>query len=327
LILRTQLSLELSDSKIRYSSNILSIGSCFSVSIGQKLANLKYNIVQNPAGITFNPVSILSTIRACISGNSLPENKLFLHNGLWSHPDFHGSYNHPDKLTYTSNANSSLHVASDQLKKVNFVFITIGTAYVFEDIETDTIVNNCHKKPASHFRRRLLDIEEIEKTLYSSIQLIDEYSDQSVHYIITVSPVRHVRDGLQENLRSKSRLIEAVHKTVESHKNASYFPSYEIMIDDLRDYRFYKPDMIHPSDLAVDYIYEKFSDMWLDPTQSHLREAVSDIYKSLNHSPLFPDSEAHAKFKSALSKKMENLQSQHSHIDYTTELQDIQKTI
>jgi len=297
------------------------------VSIGQKLANLKYNIVQNPAGITFNPVSILSTIRACISGNSLPEDKLFLHNGLWSHPDFHGSYNHPDKLTYTSNAKSSLHVASDQLKNVNYIFITIGTAYVFEDIETGTIVNNCHKRPASHFRRRLLDIEEIAKALTSSILLIDGYSNQSVHYIITVSPVRHIRDGLEENLRSKSRLIEAVHKTVEAQKNAFYFPSYEIMIDDLRDYRFYRPDMIHPSNLAVDYIYEKFSDMWLDPTQTYIREAVSDIYKGLNHKPLFPDSEAHGKFLSALSNKMKDLQSQHIHIDYTTELQDIQKTI
>lgn len=291
--LRTEVEIQELTSKMKYSDRILSLGSCFSVEIAEKLKSLQYQVLQNPAGITFNPKSIASTIKTIINCNSLPDNSLDCVNGIWSHPDFHGSFNGINETTVLRNIDNSIKKAHDFCKDINYVFITIGTSFVFEEVETQKIVNNCHKRPNNLFERRLLSVGEILQSLIDIQTSLDAYSNNEIQYIITLSPVRHIRDGIQANQRSKSAALTAIHDFIDKTETAHYFPSYEIMIDDLRDYRFYKDDFIHPNNLALQYIYQKFECFGLDESESKVRKKVLGISNRQNHNPLFPDSEAH----------------------------------
>ena len=320
---RTKLKTKKSDYPIKYDSNLLLIGSCFSVEIGDKLSKLKYNLLQNPFGITFNPFSILTSIRACILGDSLPTKDFFFHNNLWRHSDFHGSYSHPDKKSCIHRANESIVKAHSFISNISKVVITLGTAYVYEEINSGHIVNNCHKRPTQDFSKRLLSTDEIIKTLKESINLLDQSSTNSINYIFTISPVRHIKDGIIENQRSKARLIEAIHTTVEAYDNVSYFPAYEYLLDDLRDYRFYGRDLVHPSKEAVDYIYEKFEDTYLSENDHELRQQIIQINQSLNHRPQFPDTEEHKAFINKLINRIEKLTSENPLISFDTELEEL----
>jgi len=323
LSFRTELKIPKSDYLIRYDSKILFIGSCFSVEIGKKLSKLRFNVLQNPSGITFNPVSILTTIRACTLGNSLPTDDFFLYNGLWRHSDFHGSFNHSDKDTCAFIAQKSINKAHSFINNIPNVVITLGTAYVYEEIKSNHIVNNCHKRPSQEFKKRLLSIEDITKSLKESISLLSEASEQQIHYIITVSPVRHIKDGIIENQRSKSRLIEATHTIAEEYDNISYFPAYELLLDDLRDYRFYGRDLVHPSEEAVDYIYDKFQSTYLSDDDAELRQQISQINDGLNHKPLFPNTDDHKAFVVKLISRIERLMKEYPFISYEMELEKL----
>ena len=291
------------------------------MNIGQRLKNLKYQILQNPTGITFNPRSILTSIRACISSESLPENELFFHNGLWKHSNCHGKYNHPDKNVCYRQISNSLNMAHQFLKEATHIFITLGTAYVYKDIETGTIVNNCHKRPAEAFEKRLLSINEIENDLNEMRSHISKFTARDdIQFIITVSPVRHIKDGIIENQRSKSRLIEATHSMVEEHDKLSYFPAYELLLDDLRDYRFYNRDMVHPSEEAIDYIFGYFNDIYLHSDDRELRHHISKLNLSLNHKPQFPDTEQHRMLQSTLIEQMYTLMKAYPFISYNEEI-------
>ena len=321
---RTKINHLKNQESIRYDSKVLFIGSCFSVNIGQRLKNLKYQILQNPTGITFNPRSILTTIRACISSESLPENELFFHNGLWKHSNCHGKYNHPDKNVCYRQISNSLNLAHQFLMEATHIFITLGTAYVYKDIDTGSIVNNCHKRPADLFNKRLLTIEEIENDLNEMQSLISKYAARDdIQFIITVSPVRHIKDGIVENQRSKSRLIEATHNMVDKYDNVSYFPAYELLLDDLRDYRFYNRDMVHPSEEAIDYIYSFFIDTYLHSDDKDLRHSISKLNLSLSHRPQFPDTEQHRIFQSKLINQMNALMKAYPFISYNEEIANL----
>jgi len=298
--LRTEIEIQEISSKIRYSDKILSLGSCFSVEIADKIKSLNYQVLQNPAGITFNPRSIETTVKSIISGNSLPDTSLDLVNGLWSHSDFHGSYNGIDKDEVILNINNSIAKSYDFLKNVNFVFLTLGTAFVFQELASQKIVNNCHKRPNNLFERKLLSVSEIFNSLTDIKTNLDAHSNNEVQYIVTLSPVRHIRDGLTENMLSKSTSLLAIQEFVKTFKSVHYFPSYEIMIDDLRDYRFYKNDYIHPNGLALQYIYQKFEKFGLGKSEENIRKMVSNIKKRENHKALFPDSQAHKDFLTKL---------------------------
>lgn len=291
------------------------------MNIGQRLKNLKYQILQNPSGITFNPRSILTTIRACISSNSLPEDELFFHNGLWKHSNCHGKYNHPKKNVCYRQITKSLEFANNFFKEVSHIFITLGTAYVYQDVNTGLVVNNCHKRPTNEFKKRFLTIDEIEKDLSEMQTIISQFADRDdIQFIITVSPVRHIKDGIIENQRSKSRLIEATHSIVEKHENLSYFPAYEILLDDLRDYRFYDRDKVHPSEEAIDYIYNHFINAYLHSDDTDIRYKISKLNQSLNHRPQFPDTEQHRMFQSTLIDQMNSLMKAYPFISYTEEI-------
>jgi len=308
--LRTEVEIQELASKIQYSDKILSLGSCFSVKIAERLKALQYQVLQNPAGITFNPNSIASTIKSIISANSLPDNSLDLVNGLWSHPDFHGSFNGVNEAEVRTNIDDSINTAHEFCKGVNTFFITIGTSFVFEEIATKKIVNNCHKRPNNLFERKLLSVNEIIESLEEIKANLDAFSSQRIQYVITLSPVRHIRDGIQANQRSKSIALVAIHEFVNSNDNVHYFPSYEILIDDLRDYRFYKNDFIHPNDLALQYIYQKFEAFGLDEAEASIRKKVLGITSRQNHKALFPESEAHKNFLHQLERDKEEMKKQ-----------------
>lgn len=292
-------------SKISYSDKILSIGSCFSVHMAQKMGFLGYDVLQNPTGITYSAASISRTLKMVHKPDSLHDAPVNHQNSLYSHPDFHGSYNQLSEENLLQITSDSLTTARNFLQKTSFVFLTLGTSVVFRSRETGHIVNNCHKLPSTRFDKEVLTIIETVRHMTEALDLIMEMSQaDKVHFVLTVSPIRHVKNGLIEDRRSKSIALLAIHQLVSERTDCHYFPSYEIMTDELRDYRFYKSDLIHPSETAIDLIYDRFSSSLLDPREADLRKQLLSIRKRQEHRPLFPDTAEHQQF---LKKLEENI--------------------
>ena len=320
---QTNISLPKSVFNIGYDSQILSLGSCFSVHIADRLKALKYSIIQNPCGITFNPLSIFSSIKRCISMNSLLEDDLMLSGALFVHPDFHGSFNNIDPDQYLKNANNSIMACHHFLKNVDIVFITIGTAFVYSLKSGNRPVNNCHKLPADDFDRKLMSQEEIVNALIDAISLIRRFAQKEVQVVLALSPVRHLKDGMIENQKNKATCLLAIHNVCNQMETVKYFPSYEIILDELRDYRFYNDDMIHPSHLAINHVFDHFDSWCLDQNESQRRSDIQKIQNSLNHRPLHPDDPAYAKFKIKLISDMENLEQKYPGLSFSTEIEKL----
>ena len=293
--------------RLKYSDLILSLGSCFAINMANRLNNLKYKTYQNPTGITFNPISLSYTLKMLQFPNSLHETDSQCHQEVWSHPDFHGFYNHPDKTIHQDRLKSSLQSAHSHLQTTSTVLITLGTAYVFRSKKTGRIVNNCHKLPADQFVKELLDKSEIEEALKSIIASIDSISNKNVQFILSVSPVRHIKNGLVEDRLSKSLLLVAAHSIIKNQERAHYFPAYEILTDELRDYRYYEDDLIHPSKKAVDAIFGMFETALLDDKEAHIRAEINNLTARKNHRALFPETEAHQRFLEKLAEDEKNL--------------------
>lgn len=302
--------------KIKYADHILSLGSCFSVEIGQILNELKYPILINPAGITFNPASIYYTLKRVFVADPLPEQELFLTQGHWAHYDFHSIFNQESAQKYIEKTNNSLKEAFKEIKKTNVIILTLGTAFVFRLKSNGHIVNNCHKMPNDLFLREQLSSKEILSYLNMSKELLDTNLKNDYHLILTLSPVRHIRDGLVENQKSKAHCLVAIHQFVDAHENAHYFPSYEIVLDDLRDYRFYKRDLIHPTKLAVEYVFNQFEKALLFEEETPLRERIRGINQSLNHRPFNPNSDSHLKFIRKLNGDIESLNKEYPNLSF-----------
>lgn len=286
---------------IKYADSIFSIGSCFSVHITQKLAQLGYNTLQNPSGITYNAASIDRTIKMVSDPDSLHQVPLNYQHSLYSHPDFHGSFNNVDQKAIETRLLSSLQGAKSFLQKTSKVLITLGTSHVFRSLESGYIVNNCHKLPSSKFQKEVLTIAQTVAHIHNVVDRITQLSSaQQVDFIFTLSPVRHIKNGIVEDGLSKAIALLAIHQVVSDLETCHYFPAYEIQTHELRDYRFYAADLIHPSQTAIDIIYQKFSDSAMAKDEADLRGRVDSIQKQLQHRPLFPESEKHQKFLSRL---------------------------
>lgn len=201
------------------------------------------------------------------------------------------------------------------LKSSTHIIITLGTSWIYRFLESGQIVANCHKVPQHKFKKELLSVTEINKSVSSIISLIREVNPD-INFIFTVSPVRHLKDGFIENQLSKSHLISALHQIIKIHENTFYFPSYEIMMDELRDYRFYKEDMIHPNQIAINYIWEKFYENWFSDEALDLKKQVLKIQRGLEHKPFNPNSNEHRKFLASLQEKIETLKKKYSHITF-----------
>lgn len=310
--------------RLKYSDRLLSVGSCFSVHTANRLKRLKYRVWSNPFGITFNPASIALCIKRCITANSLLEEEIIYQQGLYKHHDFHGSFNDIDIQAFAKTANRAIEQTNSFLSSVDCVIITLGTAYIFRKRSDKKVVNNCHKVPASDFDRELMSVDRIVDYLSDIINAVSAFSSGKPRFIFTVSPVRHIRDGLQENQISKSSLLLAVNQVCKDNQSAYYFPSYEIMMDELRDYRFYDRDLIHPSPLATDYIFDRFSRLVLDADEQPIREAIGKIQTSMEHRPLHQQSPDYNEFLRKLKEKIHDLEKRYPQLSFKEEIELLQ---
>ncbi|MEP1487004.1 MAG: GSCFA domain-containing protein [Algibacter sp.] len=303
---------------IDYNSNILLLGSCFVENIGKKFDYFKIQNTQNPLGVLFHTKAIETLIAKAIEGEEYSEADLFFHNEQWHCFDAHSKLSNTSKDDLLKALNLILEETEKLIKKASHIIITLGTSWVYRYNETGCIVANCHKVPQKQFKKELLSVEDISKSLKNILSLIKSVNNEA-SVIFTASPIRHIKDGFVENMQSKSHLISAIHQFLNQkssivNHNSFYFPSYEIMMDELRDYRFYKEDMIHPNATAINYIWERFKSVWIDDNAFKIMETVETIQKGLQHKPFNPKSEAHLKFLQNLNTKIKILESQFSRV-------------
>ncbi len=293
--------------KIDYDSRLVCIGSCFAENIGQKFEYFKFKNSINPFGVLFHPKAIETFLWMSTQGEQYSETDLFFANEQWHCFDAHSTLSGSDKNQVLQHLNTTLQDTRSELQTATHITITLGTAWVYKLRALDMIVANCHKIPQKEFQKELLTVEDIVQSLHSCIHLIRSLNP-SVKIIFTISPVRHSKDGFVQNTRSKSHLITAVHAVIEHQNDISYFPAYEIMMDELRDYRYYGDDMIHPSSLAIEYIWECFSKAWIDENSFPIMKKVEEITRGLAHKPFNSNSQQHQLFLQNLEDKKQTLQ-------------------
>ncbi len=313
--LTTQVNVGKSDFQLSHQDKILTLGSCFSDEMGKSLRYHQFNVSVNPMGTTFHPLSLSKTILKAINGSIVDVAELVQNQGIHHHFDFHSQWSHQEKALVASNINRALDDFRLSLKQTDFLFLTFGTSIGFRRKATGDIVNNCHQFPANEFEKVHCTTKQIIRAVDLALKSLSDYNSK-LQVILTVSPVRHTRFGLSENLISKSSLILACHGLVQEHAHVHYFPSYEIFIDELRDYRFYKEDLIHPSEMAVHYLWQKFSEHYFTKETELLNQRIKQIQKDLNHRPRFPDSPAHLKFQEGVKEKIEGLKGSHPEINW-----------
>ncbi|MBQ4821580.1 GSCFA domain-containing protein [Aquimarina sp. MMG016] len=313
--LQTKIPLQPQQYKIDYNAEVALFGSCFAENVGQKFEYYKFKNYINPFGILFHPKAIETFLWMATQGERYTETDLFYHNEQWHCFDAHSSLSSPDQDKLLSDLNEALVITQDKIQSATHVFITLGTAWVYRLKALDMIVANCHKIPQKEFKKELLSVDEITESLQNCVHLIRNLNP-SAKIICTVSPVRHIKDGFIENNRSKSHLIAAMHQAIEADKGLSYFPSYEIMMDELRDYRFYNQDMIHPTETAIEYIWERFSEVWISEHAKSTMKKVEEVQKGLLHRVFNPNSKQHIAFLENLAYKKYQLQEQYSFIKF-----------
>ena len=313
---RTQIPIHKSEFTIDYTSKVMSFGSCFTENMSEKFEYYKFQNSVNPFGIIFNAVSIEKLIQRSIEKEYFTEEDIFFHNDLWHCYEVHSELSNPNKEKFLATLNNLINSTTEQFNSSTHIIITLGTSWVYRNTETNKIVANCHKVPQKQFTKELLSVEVIEQSLQNIISLVHAINP-NCSFIFTVSPVRHIKDGFIENTLSKSHLIAALHNAFDFPLlTFNYFPSYEIMMDELRDYRFYAEDMLHPNQVAIDYIWQRFSETYFEENTTKTIEEVENIQKSLSHRPFNPNSESHQKFLQNLNKKIVNLATQFPQIKF-----------
>lgn len=305
----TKIPISKSAHPIDYHSKIVSLGSCFAVNMAEKLDFFKFENTCNPFGIIFNPVSIEKLVYRITQQLFYTENDIFFHNESWHCYEAHSELSHSNKAAFLNSLNGIIKQANRQFSDASHLIITLGTSWVYRNIETNEIVANCHKVPQKQFKKELLSVEIIEQSIQNSIALIHKINPNAI-FIFTISPVRHIKDGFVENQVSKAHLIAALQTAISHLPSATYFPSYEIMMDELRDYRFYAEDLLHPSRVAIDYIWERFKETSISETAFSIMDEVETIQKGLAHRPFNSNSESHQQFLSKLQDRITVVQKQ-----------------
>lgn len=322
--LRKEINIPPPDFLISYKDHLFSAGSCFSENIGLKLKECKFNILINPFGQQYNPVSISRGVQRIIENKPYILDEL-IHYNQWYHSfDHHGSFSgeHPDEVL--QHINHILNLAHDALLNSSFIFITPGTATIFRHIEQNRIVNNCHKIPAHCFKQELLSAAEVEQSIFDTCENIHSFNPKA-HILFTVSPVRYFALGEFENSVSKGRLHSAIYEAVKALPYVHYFPAYEFIIDDLRDYRFFKEDLIHPNDMAIRYVWEKLTG-WMNEETKRFISTTTQIHQMLNHKVMNSSRVQVKKFYTSLMNKMEMAEAEYG-ISYQNEKKEIQNAM
>lgn len=301
------------EQKIVATDKILLLGSCFTEHIGGRLQKYGWQVCQNPTGIVFNPNSMLRAVELMTSGNGIQESELFQHQELWHHWDFHSKFSDINPQSACRTMNDSLKQGSEFLQQADWMFITLGTAFQYFFGVEKYGVNNCHRVPANQFEKRLLSTQAIQDDLQQMLSLVRD-TNPKVKFILTISPVRHIKDGVIENNRSKARLIEAVHTLCQQNDYCSYFPAYELLIDVLRDYRFYDADLVHPNYAATQSIWEQFLLHFIAANAQPMITKMIELNDAYQHRSRFPKSEAHRRFKEKYLQKVQSLQQEYPHL-------------
>ena len=318
---RTAIELPEGKHSITHKSRLLLAGSCFAGNIGAMLTERKFNIDVNPFGILYNPLSIATMLTRVIDGEeftaSSPE--IFEHGGKWHSILHHGDFSQNSRERLLETINGRLAKAHHAAKECDIVIITLGTAYTYTRASDNLVVGNCHKLPASTFTRRLLGIEEIAEAMSA---VIDRFRNMNpeIKFMFTISPIRHLRDGAHDNQKSKATLLLATDRIMSLYPdNTLYFPAYEIMLDELRDYRFYADDMVHPSTKAVSYIWECFGKCYFNDSTAKLNNEVEQIMRAMEHRPFDATSDAYKSFLENILKKIEGIEEKHPYLDFENE--------
>lgn len=301
---------------IRYDQRILALGSCFVEHIGGRLADLGYALASNPFGLTYNPSSLAQGLLALCEDRPWGMEQLIEHEGYWHSLAHHGSFSASTAEDCLAGIRASFAQHRAHLLQTDVLILTLGTAWVYRHREREMVVNNCHRLPSSAFERYRLEVEEI-------ISLLSQALDAFWHLrpkgrcIISLSPVRHLKDGVVENQLSKASLLLAIHRLVAHYgTKLRYFPAYELLLDDLRDYRFYGEDLVHPNNLAVQYIWEHFEQSELAPEEAALRKAWQQLRQAQNHRPLHPQSPSYQQFVRQQLQKIEQLEKQYPQANF-----------
>ncbi len=305
------------DTKINHQQKLLLIGSCFTEQIGNKLAHHKFPVLDNPNGILFNPISITKSLSSYITNKQYSAADLFYQNESWNSWEHHSRFSDPDQQNCIDGINASQDRAHEFLKGADWLLITLGSAFVYE-LQDGSVVANCHKVPTDKFNKRLLSVEEVVSALQQMQEQLISFNP-SLKIIYTISPVRHLRDGFIENNRSKATLHLAVQQLTQT-ANTFYFPAYELVMDDLRDYRFYAEDMVHPNYAATNYVWKKFIATCVDEPSQALMKEINSINAAKSHKPFNPDSEQHKKFLQINLERVKKLEQQFPYINFEEEI-------
>ena len=316
---RTIFPIKASNSCLSYKTPAFFIGSCFTESIGKKLADLKFPADINPFGVIYNPWSVKNSMEVLIREKEFTKDDLYHYDNQWLSFYHQTSFSHPDHQTCLNTINKGIRDSSKFLKTADFLFVTLGTARVFEWKETGQVVSNCHKIPDEKFNRRLLSIEEIVRVFSD---LMDELKgfNPDLKIVFTVSPIRHWKDGAVGNNISKATLLLAIQNLMEKYPETGYFPAFEIVMDDLRDYRFYTEDMIHLNQIAIDYIWEKFKGSFFDVETNSIVKEVNKVLLAYSHRPVRSDSGSHKIFLTQNLEVVRQLQKKYQFLDFTREI-------
>lgn len=313
---RTIVSVPESPVKINYDSKILFMGSCFTENIGVKLADACFNVLINPFGILYNPMSIKLALELLLKGRLFTEQDLVFDNGCWHSFRHHGRFSSENKEECLRMINEELGAASEFIKSADYLILTLGTAWVYELKESRQVVSNCHKFPAKTFNRYRLEPEgivHIYKDLFGELKV----HNPKLKIILTISPVRHWKDGAHGNQVSKAVLLLAVNNLVKLFENVAYYPAYELILDDLRDYRFFDEDMLHPGKKAIDYVWDLFCNAWFSNDAITFLREMNKLVKAKKHRPFNPQSKTYEVFLIQNIKKIHKISETYPNVDLT----------
>lgn len=308
---------------------ILSIGSCFTEHIGTALQELKFRVLQNPSGILFDPVSVCRSLQSYLQPQPYTDADIFQLNEAWHSWNHHSRFSGTDRDAVLHGLNASQAEAHEFLRSADWLIITLGSSFSYRLATDETRpvqplaagggVANCHRAPAGWFRKHLLTIDETVSALDNTLHMLFRFNPR-LRIIFTISPVRHIRDGVVENNRSKARLLEAVHHLVAKFDKLYYFPSYELVVDVLRDYRFYAEDLVHPNYLATSFVLEHFLKTYVSEGDRKLLEEVRKLNIARKHRPSFPETQAHQNFRAVNLEKARRLQEANPNLDFSKEI-------
>lgn len=302
-----------------YTDNVLLIGSCFTEHISDRLQHHKFRVLSNPHGILFNPLSVAASLDSYIEGRQYKSEDLFYLNELYNSWDHHTRFSHVDAEQALAGINASQSAAAEFVRKADWVIITLGSSFQYYLKDSGKPVANNHRAPAQWFEKRLLAIDEIVAALSKTLKTLFEINP-FVQVLFTISPVRHIRDGVVDNNRSKGRLLEAVHTLCERFEKAHYFPAYELVIDILRDYRFYDIDFVHPNYMATSFVWEQFAKSCIAADAQQVMQQVQEVMTARSHRSRFPDTMAHKKFLGSYAEKAKRLMEQYPYLDFNKEI-------